>query len=200
MLADTDRLNNLINNLLLAAKLEHRVRAAQYPVIDFSLFLGKILESKQSKLPEGGSITIEVEEGIKAAVDTERMATVVRNLFENACLYSPESPEIRVTLTKKRSVLPTHLPGSREGYRGKRVEKDLPDVLPGASFGREYPRHGTWTLYSQIGDQGSWRKDTCHQRRHGEGDDVPDHPAARQIVNSELIKLAQLFATGINHA
>jgi signal transduction histidine kinase len=100
MLADTDRLNNLINNLLLAAKLERRVRAAQYPVIDFSLFLGNILESKQSKLPEGGSITIEVEEGIKAAIDTERMATVVRNLFENACLYSPASPEIRVTLKK----------------------------------------------------------------------------------------------------
>ena len=36
MLADTDRLNNLINNLLMAAKLEHRVRSAQYPVIDFS--------------------------------------------------------------------------------------------------------------------------------------------------------------------
>ncbi|HEX2769154.1 MAG TPA: HAMP domain-containing sensor histidine kinase [Geobacteraceae bacterium] len=100
MLADTDRLNNLINNLLLAAKLEHRVRAAQYPVIDFSLFLGKILEQKQSKLPEGGSITIEVEEGIKAAIDTERMETVLRNLFENACLYSPASPEIRVTLKK----------------------------------------------------------------------------------------------------
>jgi len=100
MLADTDRLNNLINNLLLAAKLEHRVRAAQYPIIDFSLFLGKILEQKQGKLPEGGSITIEVEEGIKAAIDTERMETVVRNLFENACLYSPASPEIRVTLKK----------------------------------------------------------------------------------------------------
>ncbi len=100
MLADTDRLNNLINNLLLAAKLEHRVRAAQYPVIDFSLFLGKILEQKQGKLPEGGSITFEVEEGIKAAIDTERMETVLRNLFENACLYSPASPEIRATLKK----------------------------------------------------------------------------------------------------
>jgi signal transduction histidine kinase len=100
MLADTDRLNNLINNLLLAAKLEHRVRAAQYPVIDFSQFINRIMELKRSKLPEGGSITSEVEEGIKAAIDTERMETVIRNLFENACLYSPASPEIRVTLTR----------------------------------------------------------------------------------------------------
>ena len=41
-----------------------------------------------------------MEEGIKAAIDTERMETVLRNLFENACLYSPASPEIRVTLKK----------------------------------------------------------------------------------------------------
>ena len=65
-----------------------------------SKFINKIMEVKRSKLPEGGSITSEVEEGIKAAIDTERMETVIRNLFENACLYSPASPEIRVTLAR----------------------------------------------------------------------------------------------------
>lgn len=100
MLADTDRLNNLINNLLLAAKLENRVRAAQYPVIDFSQMVTKSMEQKQAKLPEGGSITMEVEDGIKGAIDEERMETVLRNLFENACLYSPGAPEIRVSLAK----------------------------------------------------------------------------------------------------
>ncbi|MGA2152126.1 MAG: HAMP domain-containing sensor histidine kinase [Geobacteraceae bacterium] len=100
MLADTDRLNNLINNLLLAAKLEHRVRPTYYPVIDFSQLVARVMEQKRSKLPEGGSITIEVEEGIKASIDTERMESVLRNLFENACLYSPATPEIRVTLKK----------------------------------------------------------------------------------------------------
>jgi signal transduction histidine kinase len=100
MLADTDRLNNLISNLLMAAKLEHRARASQYPVVDFSQFLAKYMDQKRSKLPEGGSITIEVEEGIKAPIDTEGMETVLRNLFENAVLYSPASPEIRVSLRK----------------------------------------------------------------------------------------------------
>jgi signal transduction histidine kinase len=101
MLADTDRLNNLINNLLLAAKLENRVRAPQHPVIDFSQLVEKSMEQKRGKLPEGGSIAIEVEEGLKAAIDAERMETVLRNLFENACLYSPASPEIRVSLEKR---------------------------------------------------------------------------------------------------
>jgi signal transduction histidine kinase len=101
MLADTDRLNNLINNLLLAAKLENRVRAPQHPVIDFSQLVTKSMEQKRGKLPEGGSIAIEVEEGLKSAIDAERMETVLRNLFENACLYSPASPEIRVSLEKR---------------------------------------------------------------------------------------------------
>lgn len=100
MLSDTERLNNLISNLLLTAKLENRVRAAQYPVIDFSQFVARYMERKRERLPDGGSIAIEVEPGIKAAIDTERMETVLRNLFENACLYSPASPEIRVTLAR----------------------------------------------------------------------------------------------------
>jgi signal transduction histidine kinase len=100
MLSDTDRLNNLISNLLMAAKLEHRGRASQYPVIDLSRLVGSFMEEKRSKLPEGGSITIEVEEGVNAPIDKEGMETALRNLFENACLYSPASPEIRVSLRK----------------------------------------------------------------------------------------------------
>ena len=100
MLADTDRLNNLISNLLMAAKLEHRGRASQYPVIDLSRLVVGFMEEKRSKLPEGGSITIEVEEGINAPIDKEGMETALRNLFENACLYSPASPEIKVSLRK----------------------------------------------------------------------------------------------------
>jgi signal transduction histidine kinase len=100
MLADTERLNNLINNLLLAAKLEQGVHAGQYPTIDFSSFVIDTMEKKRSKLPEGGNLSISVDEGIKVAADTDRMETVLRNLYENACLYSPTSPEIRVSLTR----------------------------------------------------------------------------------------------------
>jgi signal transduction histidine kinase len=101
MLADTDRLNNLISNLLMAAKLEHRGRTPRYPVIELSELTERIMEQKRAKLPEGGSMVVEVEKGIKAAVDKEGLETVLRNLFENAVLYSPASPEITVTLTRK---------------------------------------------------------------------------------------------------
>jgi len=101
MLSDTDRLHNLINNLLMAARLEDRRRPAQFPVIDFSAFVATYLERKRAKLPEGGTLITDLEEGLKVAVDTDGMETALRNLFENAVLYSPASPEIRVTLRRE---------------------------------------------------------------------------------------------------
>lgn len=101
MLADVDRLNNLISNLLMAAKFEHRRRSSQRRVMDFSAFVADFLERKRSKLPEGGSISCELEENIRLSFNPEEMETALRNLFENAVLYSPASPEIHVTLTAK---------------------------------------------------------------------------------------------------
>ncbi len=101
MLADTERLNNLISNLLLAARLEQRGRTATSTVIDFSAFVTEFATRKREKLPEGGSITVDCEPGIKVAADVEGMQTALRNLFENAVLYSPASPEIRVTLRRE---------------------------------------------------------------------------------------------------
>src|SRR6266545_3191652 len=77
MLADTDRLNNLISNLLMAAKLENRGRPPCYPVIDLSQLVERIMERKRSKLHEGGHLTVKVEKGIMAAVDTEGMETAL---------------------------------------------------------------------------------------------------------------------------
>lgn len=97
MLADTDRLHTLINNLLMTARLEER-RTTSFPVIDFSELISSYLDRKRLKLPEGGSILQEIEEGVQVAVDAEGMETALRNLIENAILYSPASPEIRVEL------------------------------------------------------------------------------------------------------
>lgn len=101
MLMDTERLNNLISNLLITAKLEQRRRQSHLSVTDFSAFLAEVMERKQTKLPTGGSLTLDIQPGLKARVDTEEMETALRNLFENAVLYSPAAPEITVRLSQK---------------------------------------------------------------------------------------------------
>ncbi len=100
MLSDIDRLNSLISNLLTAAKLEQRGRVTQQQVVDFPAFVRKYMEQKRGKLPEGGSISVEAVEGIQVSINEEDMETVLRNLFENAVLYSPSAPEIIVRLGK----------------------------------------------------------------------------------------------------
>ena len=48
MLSDTERLNNQINNLLIAARLEQRRRRGNWQTIDFSAFVTRLMEQKRS--------------------------------------------------------------------------------------------------------------------------------------------------------
>ncbi len=100
MLADTDRLHYLINNLLMAARLEQRRKHSERRLTDVTQLVGEYVERERGTLPQGGSISYEAAPMLKAQVDPEEMGMVVRNLFENAVLYSPQSPDIAVKLVR----------------------------------------------------------------------------------------------------
>ncbi len=100
MLADTERLNTLISNFLMAAKLEQRPVGAGLTTVDFSAFVEKFIHEFGMHLPDGSSLTREVDAGIFAKVDVEGMEMVLRNLLENAFLYSPAAPEVHVALNR----------------------------------------------------------------------------------------------------
>ena len=100
MLSDTERLNVLTSNLLMATRIEFRQLGEKAKRVDFSGFVSEYLERKRGDLPEGGRLTAEVEPGIQATIDTEAMEMALRNLLENALLYSPVSPEIKVSLKR----------------------------------------------------------------------------------------------------
>jgi signal transduction histidine kinase len=98
MLTDTGRLNTLISNLLLAARLDHQQKRPRHPVIDFSAFITDYAEQRRATLPAGSVLAVSVEQGIHAAIDKEGMQTVLRNLFENSELYCTASPDISLAL------------------------------------------------------------------------------------------------------
>lgn len=100
MLADTDRLETMITNLLMTARLERKKREIHPKPVDFSRFVGEMLERFRKKLPEGALLTERIEEGIRVSIDQESMETAVRNLLENAVRYSPDGIEITVTLAR----------------------------------------------------------------------------------------------------
>ena len=100
MLSDTERLHYLINNLLMAARLEQRRKQPERRMTDLTQLVGEHVERERNNLPQGGSISFEAAPALKALVDPEEMSMVIRNLFENAVLYSPQSPDISVQLVK----------------------------------------------------------------------------------------------------
>ncbi len=98
MLSDTTRLNGLIDNLLSASRVEQKHWRLDLQTIDFSAFVEKYFRARQFTLPKAGKLTMEIKPDIHAAVDREAMETVLRNLLENAVLYSDKSPRISVRL------------------------------------------------------------------------------------------------------
>jgi signal transduction histidine kinase len=84
----------------MAAKLEQKSRPPQRRPIDFSAFLTAALEKKRRNLPEGSCLSLNIEDNIVVSCNPEELETALRNLFENATLYSPASPEIEITLRR----------------------------------------------------------------------------------------------------
>ena len=123
MLSDTERLNVLTSNLLMATRIEFRQLGEKAKRIDFSEFVSEYLERKRSDLPEGSRITTEIEPGISAIIDAEGMEMALRNLLENALLYSPVSPEIRVSLRRSGRQCLLEFQDNGKGLRKNEREK-----------------------------------------------------------------------------
>ena len=157
MLSDTDRLNNLISNLLMAAKMERRGRPPRYPVIDLSEVIERVMKRKELTLPEGGNLTVQVTKGIKTAADTEGIETVLRNLFENAVLYSPASPEITVSLIRKGGNAILTFRDNGRGIEKPDLKKVFRMFYRVRSSGENIRGNRPRALHSKICDQGSWR-------------------------------------------
>lgn len=101
MLSDAGRLNGLIDNLLSANRIGQKHWRLNLEILDFSAFVEKYFRARQFNLPKAGKLFLDITPGIYAAVDPEAMETILRNLLENAILYSDNSPEITVSLSSK---------------------------------------------------------------------------------------------------
>lgn len=102
-LADTERLNNLVESILLATKID-----------DGSLFMNKhkvdlsqLVQDHTLKLMESNSKTLDIEffieDNIEFLGDEESIISIVNNLLSNAIKYSPDKSTITVTLMNKDS-------------------------------------------------------------------------------------------------
>jgi signal transduction histidine kinase len=123
MLADTERLHYLINNLLMAARLEQRRKTVDRRPTDLTALVAEHVARERAALPHGGSISLEADSPHMVEVDPEEMGMVIRNLFENAVLYSPQSPEIIVTLCRMGGTVQLSVQDQGRGLDKKVLKK-----------------------------------------------------------------------------
>lgn len=123
MLSDTERLHYLINNLLMTARLEQRRKPQERRLTDISALVTEYVERERSNLPQGGVISMEVAPGLKYLADPEEIGIVLRNLFENAVLYSPGTPDITVRLARTALGLQFSISDRGRGLDGAELKK-----------------------------------------------------------------------------
>ncbi len=98
MLTDTERLNGLINKMLTANRLEQtRWRLALHPH-NLSQFLTNYLDQWSNSQPDNIELTRAIDDNIFVNIEPDAFVMVLRNLLENAVLYSDTPVRIHVKL------------------------------------------------------------------------------------------------------
>jgi two-component system phosphate regulon sensor histidine kinase PhoR len=104
-LADTDRLNNLVESILLATKIDDGSLFMNKSEVNFSQLVQdstlKLMESNTKKL----DFEFFIEDHIIFNSDSESMSSVVSNLVGNAIKYSQEPSTITISLSKSADIV-----------------------------------------------------------------------------------------------
>lgn len=98
-LNDVDRLNNLVENLLLAANLDNRNFKVYKESLNFSDFVSETLQKYVNAFGLQQRVKINVQPGIHFTFDKTAFISIIINLLENALKYSGE--KISVELKRK---------------------------------------------------------------------------------------------------
>lgn len=100
-LKDIERLDYLVENVLLATKLESRSFNLPKEDFDFSALIDEILDRLQKNTCKTEILKPNIEQGIILHADKFAITNVVTNLVENAIKYSPPCAHVEVNLYRK---------------------------------------------------------------------------------------------------
>lgn len=97
---ETDRLNTLIENILLGVKLEEKSFELKKQKINLSEMIIRQVEMYHHTIGRHHQLEIEIADAVQANIDPRYFPSVFSNLYENAVKYSPEGTKIGVSLQK----------------------------------------------------------------------------------------------------
>jgi len=102
---DTERLNHLVENALLANLINHKGYKFDIEEINLSAFV-RLIVQKYQHVPSHQKVNVQIEDGIHMMGDKNALHLLLSNLLENARKYSPNDEAIGVQLeSTKDSIL-----------------------------------------------------------------------------------------------
>jgi len=122
-MTDIDRLNALVENILLAARIEDSTFKIVREKTNLSELLHTILDKHPATQDKRQRIILNIEDGIIAEIDRFSFPSIVLNLFENGLKYSDAGSLIQISLTREKNRI--HLCVSDEGVGIREEDKPL---------------------------------------------------------------------------
>jgi signal transduction histidine kinase len=96
----TDEMNGLVNDMLVAARVEDAPSGAEGETVDLR---SVVREAADAVMPRASGHRLRVDlpgQPVRARVDSERVALAVRNIIDNAVKYSPNGGEVLCSLSQ----------------------------------------------------------------------------------------------------
>lgn len=98
---DTERLNSLVENILLAAQIENKSFGYNKENVSFSALVHSVAEKWRLQNNKQIRILEDCPENVTLMADPMALQSLVENLIENAVKYAPVNSEVRIALLKK---------------------------------------------------------------------------------------------------
>lgn len=98
---DMERLNNLVENILLAAKIDNNVFALHKEKYNLSEYITEGMNQTLRTVNCRQKIVLNIDPDIYLTIDRTTFPSIIINLFENAVKYSPSDTTITISLKKQ---------------------------------------------------------------------------------------------------
>jgi two-component system phosphate regulon sensor histidine kinase PhoR len=97
-LSDIERLGALVENILLAARIEDSTFSLHREKTELAPLISSLLDPVKMKLRDHRELKLRLETGLYSAIDLFSFPSILLNLYENAVKYSQENSMIEINL------------------------------------------------------------------------------------------------------
>lgn len=122
-LKDTDRLNGLIENILLSARLEKGDSILNKKVINISELLKRNIEYLKNSIGKNHNTILNISPEVYIKIDEAAFISIINNLYDNAVKYSEMNSKINISLSSDESKVKLSFADEGEGISKENKKK-----------------------------------------------------------------------------